>query len=88
MRSSHGRLVAQPPRCSSRCRGFHINLDAERIERCDDCAALTKIRFDDLDAARLVLSLDDQFVCDVDDDGPPITLHSLARNTLEPPSNE
>ena len=79
----HGRLATHLRRCVARCRGYHLNLDAERIERCDDCAVLTKDRFDDLDAARLVLALDDQFVCDVDDDGSPITLHSLARNTLD-----
>jgi len=63
MRSSHGRLGSQQPRCSKRCRGFHLNFDAERIERCDDCAALMTKAFDDLDAATLLLSLDDQFVC-------------------------
>lgn len=62
-----------------------MNLDEEQIERCDDCAQLNRVAFDDLDAARLVLQLDDQLVCEADE-GPPITLHSLAHKTLDPSS--
>lgn len=80
VKRNHGRLTSRP-RCSEDCNGFHVNADAERIERCDACAALMSTRLTDRDAASFVLTIADRFVCE-SEDGEPITLHSCARRTL------
>lgn len=58
-----------------------MNADEERIERCDACAALACASFTDLDAAKFVLSIADERVCE-SEHGEVITLHSCARRTL------